>query len=116
MTLIEWRTSADAVIVEMMRKSSRKREEKRTDATLAVTLVDAEHRNVSPEVSFTMRRLLADYYSDGMGYALSICLWEELDCQRPLWAGKKKGMRLVQGRRGGAYSGKRTGSVLGDAG
>jgi hypothetical protein len=73
-TLIEWRTSADAVIVEMMRKKTARKERNRTDATLAVTLIYAEHRNVSPEVTFTMRRLFADYHSDGMGYTLSICL------------------------------------------
>lgn len=55
-TLIEWRTSVDAVIVKMMRKAVRRgrREEKCTDATLAVTLVDAEHRNISSEVTFAM--------------------------------------------------------------
>ncbi len=76
MTLIEWRTSADAVIADMMRNAGRRgrREENCTDTTLAVALVDAEHSNVSPEVSFTVRRLLADYYSNGMGDALSICL------------------------------------------
>jgi hypothetical protein len=55
-----------------------RREEECTDATLAVALVDAEHRYVSPEVTFAMGRLLADYYPDGMGFTLSICLWEEL--------------------------------------
>jgi hypothetical protein len=84
-TLIEWRTSVDAVIVEMMRKAAgrERREERCTDATLSVSLVDAEHRNVSPEITFAMGRLLADYHSDGMGYALSICLWEK-NCQGPL--------------------------------
>ena len=79
-TLIEWRTSVDAVIVEMMRKAVRgeRREEECTDATLAVALVNAEHRNISPEVTIAMGRLLADYYADGMGFTLSICLWEEL--------------------------------------
>jgi hypothetical protein len=79
-TLIEWRTSVDAVNVEMMRKAARRdwREEECTDATLAVALVDAEHRNVSPEVTFAMGRLLADYDSDGMGFTLRICLWERI--------------------------------------
>ena len=77
MTLIEWRTSVDAVIVEMMRKAARRGrgQEECTNATLAVSLVDAEHRNVSSEVTFAMGRLLADNYSDGMGFTLSICLW-----------------------------------------
>jgi hypothetical protein len=80
MTLMEWRTSVDAVIVEMMRNAARRgrKEGECTDATLAVALVDAEHRNVSPEVTFAMRRLLADYYPDGMGFTLSICLLEQL--------------------------------------
>lgn len=90
-TLMEWRTSVDAVIVEMMRKPARRgrREEECTDAALAVALVDAEHRNVSPEVTFAMGRLLADYYPDGMGFTLSICLWEELS--GAIVSRKKKG-------------------------
>jgi hypothetical protein len=70
----------------MMRKGSTTEREKRrgercTDATLAVALVDAEHRDVSPDVTFAMGRLLADYDSDGMGYTLSICLWGRINCQ-----------------------------------
>ena len=49
-------------------------EEKRTDSTLTITLVDAEHSNVSPEVTLTMGRLLADDYPNGMRHALRICL------------------------------------------
>ncbi len=77
--LIEWRTSVDAVIVEMMRKAAQRerREEECTDTTLTVTFVDTEHCDVSPEIPFAMRRLLADYYSDGMGDTLSICLKKE---------------------------------------
>lgn len=79
-TLIEWRTSADAVSEEVVSKAGwiKRREGKRTDSTLTVTLVDAEHSNVSPEVSLTMGRLLADDHPDGMRYALRICLEQEL--------------------------------------
>ena len=64
-----------------MRKGNTKREERRgiecTDATLAIALIDAEHRNVSSEVTFAMWRLLTNYDSDGMGNTLSICLCRE---------------------------------------
>jgi len=63
-----------------LHNADRMANERRRDSTLAVALVDAEHRNVSP-VTFEMRRLLADYYSDGMGYTLSICKEGEV---RPL--------------------------------
>ena len=79
-TLIEWRTSADAVSEGIVSKACRieRREGKRTDSTLTITLVDAEHSNVSPEVTLTMGRLLADDHPDGMRDALRICLEQEL--------------------------------------
>jgi hypothetical protein len=55
-----------------------------------------------------MGRLLADYDSDGMGHTLSICLGEEMS--GAIVSRKKKGIRLVQGRRGEAY-GRRKGGV-----
>jgi hypothetical protein len=76
MTLIEWRTSVDAVSVEVVSRAGRRKRtgEGCTDTTLAVALVDAEHSNVSPEVTLTMGRLLAHYNPDGMRNILRICL------------------------------------------
>lgn len=62
-----------------------RKKRKRTNATLAVALVDAEHRNVSAEVTLAMGRLLADYYSDGVGFTLSICL-----CEGTVMSGSRK--------------------------
>jgi hypothetical protein len=99
-------------------ESGRKREEREecTDATLAIALVDAEHRNVSPEITFAMGRLLADYDSDGMGFTLSICLWEE--SSGSIASRKICGIRLVQGRRGEAYKQRKDGVSIrrGEAG
>ena len=45
-----------------------------TDATLAVTLIDAEHGNVSPEVPFTVGRLFTDYGPNGMWDTFGVSL------------------------------------------
>jgi hypothetical protein len=83
MTLIEWRTSADAVGLMSGKGKKEDRERRRggrTNAALAIPLVNAEHSDISPEVPFTMGCLLAYDNSDGVRDALSICLWNYCEC------------------------------------
>lgn len=79
--VVELGLECDLLCATSLHNVDRMADERRRYPTFAVALVDAEHRNVSPEVTFAMGRLLADYYSNGMGFTLSICKEGEV---RPL--------------------------------